>query len=138
LTTLALDYGGQALPLAWCRWSGKLHGRHWQQIEGLFASAERLLPAPVVVADRGIACPTLIRLIEQHHWDYLVRVNRNVTLRQRPQSDELGGLLGRTRNSPQPGLHNTIDVIVLAQTNMCGSAANAVPGSAWPRRTAGW
>ena len=39
LSTLALAYGGRALPLAWCRWSGKLHGSYWQQIDGLFEQA---------------------------------------------------------------------------------------------------
>jgi hypothetical protein len=101
LSTLALDYGGRALPLAWCRWSGKLHGTYWRQIDALFDQAERLLPPhlhPVVVADRGVASPTLIRLIQKHHWDYVVRVNRNVTLRlpQQPrQVLALGGLLDR-------------------------------------------
>jgi hypothetical protein len=83
LSTLALDYGGRALPLAWCRWSGPLHGAYWTQIGALFDAAERILPAhvqPVVLADRGLATPVLIDLIQQHGWDYLVRVQRNTTL----------------------------------------------------------
>src|SRR3954469_16201362 len=55
LSTLALAYGGRALPLAWCRWSGKLHGAYWSQIDQMFDQAGRLLPPqvrPVVVADR--------------------------------------------------------------------------------------
>jgi len=99
LSTLALDYGGRALPLAWCRWSGKLHGAYWQQIDALFDQAARLLPAgvrPVVVADRGIASPTLVGLIQKHGWDYLLRVNTNVTIRVADQPRErlhLGQLL---------------------------------------------
>jgi hypothetical protein len=89
LSTLALDYGGRALPLAWCRWSGRLHGAYWKQIEALFDQAQRILPAqvqPVVLADRGLASPRLIELIQQHGWDYLVRVQRDTTLRtQRPR-----------------------------------------------------
>jgi DDE family transposase len=86
VSTLALDYGGRALPLAWCRWSGRLQGRYWSQIERLFEQAERILPAqvqPVVLADRGLASPTLVRLIQRHGWDYLVRVQRDTTLRPR-------------------------------------------------------
>lgn len=84
LSTLAVDYRGRALPLAWCRWSGKLHGAYWQQIDQLFQQAERVLPRhvrPVVLADRGLASPMLVRLIQQRGWDYLVRVQRDTTLR---------------------------------------------------------
>jgi hypothetical protein len=84
LSTLALAYRGRALPLAWCRWSGQLHGAYWTQIDQLFDQAQRLLPPqvqPVVLADRGLASPALIRLIQQHGWDYLVRVQRDTTLR---------------------------------------------------------
>jgi len=34
-----------------------------------------------VLADRGLASPRLIQLIQQHGWDYLVRVQRDTTLR---------------------------------------------------------
>jgi hypothetical protein len=84
LSTLALAYRGRALPLAWCRWSGRLQGAYWTQIDQLFERAQRMLPAqvkPVVLADRGLASPILIRLIQQHGWDYLVRVQRDTTLR---------------------------------------------------------
>ncbi len=86
LSTLALDYGGRALPLAWCRWSGRLQGAYWTHIEALFDQAQRILPAqvqPVVLADRGLASPMLIELIQQRGWDYLVRVQRDTTLRAR-------------------------------------------------------
>jgi hypothetical protein len=81
---LALTYRGRALPLAWCRWSGKLHGAYWSQIGQLFEQAERLLPPhvqPVVLADRGLASPALVKLIQQRGWDYLLRVQRDTTLR---------------------------------------------------------
>jgi DDE family transposase len=84
LSTLALDYGGRALPLAWCRWSGRLQGTYWTQIERLFEQAAHILPPhvhPVVLADRGLASPMLINLIQQRGWDYLVRVQRDTTLR---------------------------------------------------------
>jgi Transposase DDE domain len=87
LSTLALDYAGRALPLAWCRWSGRLHGTYWQQIDTLFEQAQGILPShvqPVVLADRGLASPMLIRLIQQRGWDYLVRVQQDTTLRPRP------------------------------------------------------
>jgi hypothetical protein len=84
LSTLALAYGGRALPLAWCRWSGKLHGAYWRQIDQLFDQAQRLLPAhvqPVVLADRGLASPMLVKLVQQHGWDFLLRVQGATTLR---------------------------------------------------------
>ena len=84
LTTLALAYGGRALPLAWCRWSGKLHGAYWQQVDQLLDQAQRVLPPqvqPVVLADQGLASPMLINLIRQHGWDFLLRVQGNTTLR---------------------------------------------------------
>src|ERR1700730_1473625 len=84
LSTLALAYGGRALPLAWCRWSGKLHGNYWKQIDGLFDQAARLLPPqvqPVVLADRGLASPILVKLVQQRGWDFLLRVQRDTTLR---------------------------------------------------------
>src|SRR5882672_9387092 len=84
LSTLALAYGGRALPLAWCRWSGKLHGAYWQQIDQLFDQAQRLLPPqvePVVLADRGLASPMLVDLVLRRGWDFLVRVQGNTTLR---------------------------------------------------------
>lgn len=84
LSTLALAYGGRALPLAWCRWSGKLHGQYWHQIDQLFERAQRILPPqvqPVLLADRGLASPALIKLARQRGWDYVVRVQAATTLR---------------------------------------------------------
>jgi Transposase DDE domain len=110
LSTLALAYGGRALPLAWCRWSGALHGAYWQQIDQLFDQAGRLLPPqvrPVVVADRGVASPALIHLVEKHGWDYLFRVTSDVTMRvpeQPRQVLHLGHLLNRPGG---PAVHLT-------------------------------
>jgi len=84
LTTLALSYGGRALPLAWCRWSGQLHGAYWTQVAQLFERAERLLPPQVdsvLLVDRGLASPMLVRLVQERGWDYLLRVQRDTTLR---------------------------------------------------------
>jgi hypothetical protein len=84
LSMLALAYAGRALPLAWCRWSGKLHGGYWKQIDQLLEQAQRLLPPhvqPVVLADRGLASPMLVKLVHQRGWDFLVRVQRDTTLR---------------------------------------------------------
>ena len=102
LSTLALAYGGRALPLAWCRWSGKLHGAYWSQIDQLFDQAGRLLPPqvrPVVVADRGLASPALIRLVEKHGWDYLLRVTSDVTMRL-PEQPRQVLHLGKLLNEP--------------------------------------
>ncbi len=83
LSTLALAYGGRALPVAWCRWSGPLHGAYWRQIETIFRQAARVLPPhiqPVLVADRGLVSPRLIRLIQSFGWDYLLRARGNALL----------------------------------------------------------
>ncbi len=95
LSTLALAYGGRALPLAWCRWSGQLQGQYWQQIDQLFACAQRILPAqvqPVLLADRGLASPALIKLVRQRGWDYVVRVQGETTLRSAPRGTRLARL----------------------------------------------
>jgi Transposase DDE domain len=87
VSTLAVAYRGRALPLAWCRWSGKLHGAYWQQIDHLFEHAQRVLPPQVqsvLLVDRGLASPALIKLVQQRGWDYLVRVQGNTTLRMTP------------------------------------------------------
>jgi hypothetical protein len=95
LSTLALAYGGRALPLAWCRWSGKLHGAYWKQIDQLFAQAQRLLPPqvqPVVLVDRGLASPMLVNLVQQRGWDFLLRVQGNTTLRMTPRARSAASL----------------------------------------------
>src|SRR5260370_33058644 len=77
LSTLALAYGGRALPLAWCRWSCKLHGAYWSQIDQLFDQTARLLPPqgrPDAAAARGLASPPLIQLGDKQGCAYLVRV----------------------------------------------------------------
>src|SRR3982075_2240097 len=102
LSTLALAYGGRSLPLAWCRWSGRLHGAYWSQIDQLFDQAGRLLPPqvrPVVVADRGLASPALIHLVEKHGWDYLLRVTSDVTMRL-PEQPRQVLHLGKLLNEP--------------------------------------
>jgi Transposase DDE domain len=103
LSTLALAYAGRALPLAWCRWSGKLHGGYWKQIDQLFDQAARLLPPqvqPVVVADRGIASPMLVRLVQQRGWDYLLRVTNDTTVQQAGQSPKDALHLGELFDRP--------------------------------------
>jgi hypothetical protein len=95
LSTLALAYGGRALPLAWCRWSGQLQGKYWQQIDQLFEQATRILPPqaqPVLLADRGLASPALIKLARQRGWDYVVRVQGETTLRTAPRGPRLARL----------------------------------------------
>jgi hypothetical protein len=103
LSTLALDYRGRALPLAWCRWSGPLHGAYWSQIARLFDQAQRVLPAqvqPVLLADRGLASPALIRLVQERGWDYLVRVQRETTLREQESRRAPDVHLGDLINHP--------------------------------------
>src|SRR6266566_701979 len=103
LSTLALAYGGRALPLAWCRWSGKLHGAYWRQIDQLFDRAQRLLPPqvqPVVLADRGLASPQLVELVQQHGWDFVIRVQANTTLRTTPSRSESPVHLGELVERP--------------------------------------
>ena len=106
LSTLALAYGGRALPLAWCRWSGKLEGQYWQQIDQLFAQAMRILPPqvqPVLLADRGLASPSLIKLARQRGWDYVLRVQSETTLRTAPRGARLARL---DELVPRPGAPN--------------------------------
>jgi Transposase DDE domain len=95
LSTLALAYGGRALPLAWCRWSGQLEGKYWQQIDQLFEQAQRILPPqvqPVLLADRGLSSPKLIKLVCQRGWDYVLRVQGETTLRSARRGPRLARL----------------------------------------------
>jgi hypothetical protein len=105
LSTLALAYAGRALPLAWCRWSGRLQsGGYWQHIDQVFDQAARVLPPqvqPVVVADRGIASPMLIRLVQQHGWDFLIRVNNDTVLQQPGQQPKDAVHLGEFFDGPR-------------------------------------
>jgi hypothetical protein len=129
LSMLALAYGGRALPLAWCRWSGQLHGAYWKQLDQLFEQAQRLLPPqvqPVVLADRGLASPTLVKLVQQRGWDFLVRVQRDTTLRtMRP-----------ARSSPRLHLGELV--------TRCGAPSIALDGwvfakhSIWAHTAAVW
>jgi Transposase DDE domain len=141
LSTLALAYGGRALPLAWCRWVGPLHGSYWRQIEALFCQAARLLPPhvqPVVVADRGIASARLIRMIQRHGWDYLLRVTAPTTLRVpgQPRPIRLGGVLAQPWCVGSAGrtwrAHERLAVLRathLGRTSRrCGDAASRSPG----------
>jgi Transposase DDE domain len=107
LSTLALAYGGRALPLAWCRWSGQLHGAYWTQIDHLFECAQRILPPqvqPVLLADRGLASPKLITLVRQRGWDYLVRVQGDTTLRTAPRGPRLARLDELVQHPGAPGV----------------------------------
>jgi hypothetical protein len=77
LTMLALAYRGRALPLAWVRWTGPLHGGYWTQVAACIAQASTILPPqvqPCLLADRGLACPRLARLARAAGWDYVLRV----------------------------------------------------------------
>jgi hypothetical protein len=103
LSTLALAYRGRALPLAWCRWSGQLHGAYWRQIDQLFEQAERMLPPhvqPVLLADRGLASPMLVQLTQQRGWDFLLRVQRDTTLREERSRTSPGVHLGELVQHP--------------------------------------
>ena len=83
LTTLALAYRGRALPLAWVRWTGPLHGTYWEQVATCIAQAQAILPPqvrPCLLADRGLACPRLAKLARAAGWDYLLRVQRTTRI----------------------------------------------------------
>jgi hypothetical protein len=128
LSTLALADGGRALPLAWCRWSGKLHGAYWRQIDQLFEQAQRLLPPqvqPVVLADRGLASPMLITLVQQRGWDYLVRVQANTTLRTT-----------RSRSAPRLHLGELVTRPGAPSVNLEGWVFSACP--IWAHTVAVW
>ena len=107
LSTLALAYRGRALPLAWCRWSGQLHGAYWTQIEQLLDHAQRVLPPqvqPVVLADRGLTSPMLVKLIQQRGWDYVLRVQLETTLRTAPRGPRRVRLDELVHRPGEPGV----------------------------------
>src|SRR5216683_6747870 len=72
----------------------------------LFEQATRILPPqvqPVLLADRGLTSPKLIKLARQRGWDYVLRVQSETTLRTAPRGARLARL---DELVPRPGAPN--------------------------------
>jgi len=74
------------LPLAWelMPQSEEWDQSQWQIVERLFAQVAQFLPAQEVIllADRGLAALPLIRLCEQRHWHYVLRIQNDASCRR--------------------------------------------------------
>lgn len=79
MLTISVWYRGRALPLAWATWPGNkpLAGdRFWARVATLIEQVKGLLPprVPVIwLADRAFGSPAFTDLLDEPHWDYLVR-----------------------------------------------------------------
>jgi hypothetical protein len=124
LTMLALAYRGRALPLAWVRWQGRLaRGQYWQQVEAVIAQAVQILPArlrPCLLADRGISSPRLVALAEAAGWDYLLRVQGSVVLRQQD-----GSRCALATLAPAPGTGFALSGHLFTQRPLTAGAVGA-------------
>jgi hypothetical protein len=80
MLTVAIEYRGRALPLAWAVWPANtpLEGEcFWERVKALLDLVAPLLPkhVPVIwVADRAFGSPVFTDLVAAHGWHYLVRV----------------------------------------------------------------
>src|ERR1700688_3572880 len=94
-----------------CRWRGAAGRGSWMEPTGSRPTnssdqAQRLLPPqvqPVLLADRGLTSPKLIKLACQRGWDYVLRVQSETTLRTAPRGARLARL---DELVPRPGAPN--------------------------------
>jgi hypothetical protein len=93
-----LLYRGRAVPLTWaCHRPGEQSAAYPTLIAGLLAEVAALLPAEarvVLLADRGLSWPSLIRCCQTLGWSFLLRVTGQAQLltadgRERPLRDLL-------------------------------------------------
>src|ERR1051325_10945862 len=88
--TVALWYGGRALPLAWMVWPAqeKLEQeRFWERIGKLLDEVAALLPpgVPVIwLADRAFGTPAFTDLVQAHGWHYIVLVQDQTCWQRTP------------------------------------------------------
>lgn len=87
MLTISVWYRGRALPLAWAVWPGNqpLRGDgFWARVKKLIAVVKGLLPLRVPVtwlADRAFGSPAFTDLLDEPHWDYVVRVQNHTRCR---------------------------------------------------------
>ena len=81
---VSLAYRKRALPLAWECYRRRPRGGQPALVRRLLRRAAAVLPATtrvVVIADRGLAWPTVIDLCTGHGWSYLLRLQGQTQVR---------------------------------------------------------
>jgi len=81
---VSLAYRKRALPLAWACYQRRPRGGQPALIRRLLERAAAGLPATtriVVLADRGLAWPSLVDLCARHGWSYLLRLQGQTRVR---------------------------------------------------------
>jgi hypothetical protein len=81
---VSLAYRKRAWPLAWACYQRRPRGGPAALVRRLLERAAAALPAPtriVVLADRGLAWPSLVDLCTRHGWSYLVRLQGQTRVR---------------------------------------------------------
>ena len=87
MLTISVWYRGRALPLVWAVWPGNqplLGDGFWERVSQLLEVVKELLPLriPVIwLADRAFGSPAFIDLLDEPHWDYVVRVQKQTRCR---------------------------------------------------------
>jgi len=82
---VSLAYRKRAVPLAWACYRRRPRGGQPRLVQRLLQRAARALPPTtplVVLADRGLAWPSLVDLCQRHGWSYLVRLQGPTRLRR--------------------------------------------------------
>jgi Transposase DDE domain len=119
LVTVAVQYRGRALPLAWAVWAANapLTGaRFWARVAALLDLVATLVPARtriVVLADRAFGTPAFTDLVTAHGWFYVVRVQ------------------GQTRCQDRRGVEGTVRSLVTRRR-----ARHKLTGTVFKKR--GW
>src|SRR5262245_19803324 len=107
---LSLAYRGSCLPLDWAVWphQAKLApGAYWQQVDGVLARAQALLPPGVrviVLAGRAYDVPPLLDRLRALGWDWIIRLKAKSKMRWRGEDGReqaLREVIGT--QLPQPG-----------------------------------
>lgn len=81
---VSLAYRKRALPLAWACYRRRPRGGQVRLLQRLVRQAAAALPAGtriVVLADRGLAWPSLVDCCVQHGWSYLLRLQGQTRVR---------------------------------------------------------
>jgi hypothetical protein len=125
---VSLAYRKRALPLAWGCYQRRPRGGQPALVRRLLVRAAAALPATihiVVLADRGLAWPSIVDLCTAHGWSYLLRLQSQTRFRLADGTMQAVGQL-----CPRPGAPawcGTAEVFKKAGWRRCQVIAQ------WPR-----
>jgi Transposase DDE domain len=123
---LALAWHHRAIPLWWHSWETTKKGQHWRRaIKAMVTTVDALLPQDtevLLLADRQFPGRPLLRLLQEHHWHYLLRVRRTFLVQSPDGRCPIGDLV------PTSGRQRFLRDVTVAST-----VTNVV--AVWPRHS---